>query len=139
MDAGCYAVSAVRFLAGAEPEAVRAEARLSSPGVDRWLRAELRFPDGRSGRVTASLFSTALLRMEARVRGERGELHVLNPFAPQFFHRLKLRTPAGSRVERLRFGKVYGGWWGAVVVRDGGAAVRRSAERYVARLRGERP
>jgi predicted dehydrogenase len=107
MDAGCYAVSAVRFLAGAEPEAVRAEARLSSPGVDRWLRAELRFPDGRSGRVTASLFSTALLRMEARVRGERGELHVLNPFAPQFFHRLKLRTPAGARVERLRSEPTY--------------------------------
>jgi hypothetical protein len=34
---------------------------------------------------------------------------------------------------------VYGGWWGRVVVRDGAAAIRRSAERYVARLHGERP
>jgi predicted dehydrogenase len=107
MDAGCYAVSAVRFLAGAEPEVVRAEARLSSPGVDRWMRAELRFPDGRSGRVTASLFSATLLRMEARVRGERGELFVRNPFAPQFFHRLTLRSPAGSRVERVRSEPTY--------------------------------
>ena len=107
MDAGCYAVSGVRFLAGAEPEVVRAEARLSSPGVDRWMRAELRFPDGRTGRVTASLFSTALLRMQARVRGDRGELYVLNPFAPQFFHRLKVRTPAGSRVERVRSEPTY--------------------------------
>ena len=44
-----------------------------------------------------------------------------------------------ARVERLRFDRVYGGWWGAVVVDDGAAAVRRSADRYVARLRGERP
>jgi len=44
-----------------------------------------------------------------------------------------------ARVERFAFDRVYGGWWGRVVVRDGGAAVRRSAERYVARARGERP
>jgi hypothetical protein len=44
-----------------------------------------------------------------------------------------------ARVERFPFDRVYGGWWGRVVVRDGAAAVRRSADRYVARLRGERP
>ncbi len=44
-----------------------------------------------------------------------------------------------GRVERFDFDRVYGGWWGKVVVEDGAAAVRRSAERYVARLRGERP
>jgi hypothetical protein len=43
------------------------------------------------------------------------------------------------RVERFRFDRIYGGWWGRVVVRDGAAAVRRSADRYVARLHGERP
>ena len=43
------------------------------------------------------------------------------------------------RVERFSFDRVYGGWWGRVVVRDGAGAVRRSAERYVARMRGERP
>jgi len=43
------------------------------------------------------------------------------------------------RVERFRFDRVYGGWWGRVVLRDGAAAVRRSAERYVARMRGDRP
>lgn len=44
-----------------------------------------------------------------------------------------------ARVERFRFDRVYGGWWGRVVVKDGAAAVRRSADRYVARLRGQRP
>jgi hypothetical protein len=43
------------------------------------------------------------------------------------------------RTERFAFDRVYGGWWGRVVVADGAAAIRRSAERYVARLHGERP
>jgi hypothetical protein len=43
------------------------------------------------------------------------------------------------RVEQFTFDRVYGGWWGRVVVRDGAAAVRRSADRYIARLHGERP
>jgi hypothetical protein len=43
------------------------------------------------------------------------------------------------RVERFSFDRVYGGWWGRVVLADGAAAVRRSADRYVARLHGERP
>ena len=42
------------------------------------------------------------------------------------------------RVERFTFDRVYGGWWGRVVVHEGAAAVRRSADRYIARLRGER-
>lgn len=43
------------------------------------------------------------------------------------------------RVERFEFNRIFGGWWGRVVVHDGAAAVRRSADRYLARLRGERP
>lgn len=43
------------------------------------------------------------------------------------------------RVEPFTFDRVYGGWWGRVVVHDGAATVRRSADRYVARLRGQRP
>jgi hypothetical protein len=43
------------------------------------------------------------------------------------------------RVGRFRFDRIYGGWWGRVIVDDGAAAVRRSADRYVQRLRGRRP
>jgi glyoxylase-like metal-dependent hydrolase (beta-lactamase superfamily II) len=43
------------------------------------------------------------------------------------------------RAGRFGFDRVYGGWWGRVVVADGAAAVRQSADRYVARLRGTRP
>lgn len=38
------------------------------------------------------------------------------------------------RVERYRFDRIYGGWWGKVVPLDGPAAIRRSADRYVAHL-----
>jgi hypothetical protein len=40
-----------------------------------------------------------------------------------------------AQVERFSFDRVYGGWWGRTVVRDGAAAIRRSADRYVARLK----
>jgi hypothetical protein len=43
------------------------------------------------------------------------------------------------RVARFRFSRVYGGWWGHVVVGDGAEIVRRSADRYVRRLQGDRP
>lgn len=43
-----------------------------------------------------------------------------------------------QRVEPFAFDRIYGGWWGRIVLHDGAAAVRRSAERYIARLRSER-
>lgn len=44
-----------------------------------------------------------------------------------------------TRVERFVFDRVYGGWWGRVVIDDGAAAIRRSADRYIARLHGNYP
>jgi predicted dehydrogenase len=101
MDVGCYTINMVRFLAGAEPAVVRAEARLSSPRVDRFMSADLRFSDGRTGRITCSLFSRFLLRARARVRGDQGAMSVLNPVTPQHYHSLKLRGPDGTRKERI--------------------------------------
>jgi predicted dehydrogenase len=101
MDVGCYTISVVRFLAGAEPEVVRAEARLAGPNIDRWMTADLRFADGRSGRITGSLFSTSLIKLQAIVRGARGEMRVFNPFAPHFYHRITVRTADGVRRERV--------------------------------------
>jgi predicted dehydrogenase len=101
MDTGCYAVSMLRALAGAEPEIVRAEAKLSSPGVDRCMTAEVAFADGRTGRVRCSLFSARLLDISARVVGDAGEMRVYNPIVPQMYSRLAVRTAEGKRVERV--------------------------------------
>lgn len=101
MDAGCYAVHMVRTFGGSTPEVVAAQAKLRDPRVDRAMTAELRFAEGHTGRIRCSMWSADLLRLSARVLGERGELRVLNPVTPQFFHRLSVRTSEGRRVERF--------------------------------------
>ncbi len=107
MDTGCYAISILRFLAGAEPEVVSAAAKLMSAGVDRYMAAEFRFPDGASGRMTCALLSVVLLRMSAFVRGECGEMTVFNPIAPHFYHRLRVRSDKGTRTEYVRGDATY--------------------------------
>jgi predicted dehydrogenase len=102
MDAGCYAIHQVRLLAGAEPSVVTAKARLSSPGVDRAMTADLRFADGRTGRITCSLFSSKLLKTAVRVVGEAGRLDVINMQAPQIWNRVTIRTGGVRTHERVR-------------------------------------
>ena len=102
MDAGCYAIHQVRVLAGAEPAVVRAEARLSSPGVDRAMTADFQFDDGRTGRITCSLFSRNLLKTAVRVVGGAGRLDVINMQAPQIWNRVTIRTGGVRTHERVR-------------------------------------
>ncbi len=87
MDVGCYTISMLRHLAGAEPSVRSATAWYRSPGVDRRMVADFDFADGRTGRIQASMLSGRPLWAEARVTGTRGSLRVLNPIAPQVFHR----------------------------------------------------
>jgi predicted dehydrogenase len=101
MDTGCYAVHLLRHLAQSEPVVESARARWTRGGVDRWLTTTLRFPSGASGRVTCSLLSPSFLRISARVIGSEGRIDVFNFVAPQFFHRLRVKTKAGSRSERV--------------------------------------
>lgn len=101
MDAGCYAVHMARTFGGATPEVVGAHAKLRGPQIDRAMRAQLRFPAGHSGEVRCSLWSSNLLQISARVIGDRGELRALNPLMPQYFHRLRVRSQRGKRVERF--------------------------------------
>src|SRR5207253_922595 len=85
----------------AEPEVVSAQGWWTRGGVDRAMDARLRFPDGRTARLTCSLFSAWLLRASAAVEGSAGRVSVFNPIAPHFFHRLRVLTPAGTRSERV--------------------------------------
>jgi predicted dehydrogenase len=101
MDAGCYAVHALRTFGGAVPEVVSARATLRSPQVDRAMVAHYRFPGGATGRTTTSMWSRHLLSVSARVTGERGELRIFNYAAPQIYHRLTVRTGGWTRHERI--------------------------------------
>src|SRR5947208_6211709 len=72
MDTGCYTVSVLRHLAGAEPAVESARGWWTRGGVDRAMEASLRFPDGRTARRTCSHFSAWLLRPRATVAGSGG-------------------------------------------------------------------
>ena len=122
MDLGCYAINVLRFLAGAEPTVTHAQARLSSPGVDRYMRADFVFPNGSSGRITCSMFSPLILQVSAIVRGSRGEMRVFNPIGPHIFHRLKVRNEHGYRSERVAGKATYVHQLEAFVAAVGGGA-----------------
>lgn len=101
MDLGCYAIRLLRFLLGTEPEVVRAQAHCLAPQVDRWMTAELRFPNAVTASFTCAFWSSKLLRITAHVVGERGEMHVINPILPQLYHRLHVQSAHGRRMEQL--------------------------------------
>ena len=84
MDMGSYVVNMARMLSGEEPVVASARAKLHGPEIDRAMSAELRFPSGASATVHCSMWSSSFLRVAVRVTGDRGQLSVLNPFAPQF-------------------------------------------------------
>lgn len=101
MDAGCYAVHMLRTFGGRNLEVVAAQAKRHGSSIDRAMTAEFRFAEGHSGRLRCSMWSRDLVRISARVIGDQGELHLINPLLPQLFHRLAVRSDRGKRVERF--------------------------------------
>jgi predicted dehydrogenase len=105
MDVGCYAIHLLRSLAGTEPQVTSGSARERSPGVDRWLQADMVLPNGSTGRITSSMLSGRILKLGAEVKGTKGTMRVLNPYAPQHFHHLSVRTSSGKQ-KQARFPRV---------------------------------
>jgi predicted dehydrogenase len=97
MDIGCYGVHMMRTIAGSEPAVVAATARTLTPGVDRYLTADLRFDGGVTGRLETGMAAWPGVALSLVITGERGVARVLNPLLPQMFHRLTVRTTAGGR------------------------------------------
>jgi predicted dehydrogenase len=91
MDTGCYAIHLARTIAGEEPIVVSARAKLASEQVDRAMEVDVRFPSGAEGRIHCSLWSWKIGKIAAVVKLDGGEIRVLNPILPQFFHGLKWR------------------------------------------------
>jgi predicted dehydrogenase len=100
MDVGTYTVHMARLLGREEPEVVSAVAKLRTPQIDRAMRAELAFPSGHTGRITCSMWSHWVLQTSVHVTGDRGEMRVINPTAPQVWHRMRVKTSGGTRTER---------------------------------------
>ncbi len=101
MDAGCYAVHCLRQFGPGEPAVESAHALLHAPQVDRAMTARFRFPTGAAGAITCSMWSRHLLAVSARVLGSAGELRILNFLAPQYYHRLSVRSGSGKWSEKV--------------------------------------
>jgi predicted dehydrogenase len=102
MDAGCYAVHAARLLGPGEPTVSGARAKLlrKDARIDRAMIVALDYPGGATGTVRASMWSSDLLRVTARVTGDRGRMTVTNFAAPQHFHRISVRLSNARRREK---------------------------------------
>jgi predicted dehydrogenase len=92
MDAGCYAVHALRHLLG-EPGAVveaSAEVEPASSQVDLRMRAELAFAADRIGTVHASFLAEERADVVVMIEGVHGRLLVQSLYVPQWGGTLRL-------------------------------------------------
>jgi predicted dehydrogenase len=101
MDVGSYTVHQLRLLGGDEPRVISAHARLQSPKVDRWMQADVRWPEGHTGRMTCAMWSSTPLKLTIRAWGERGELRVFNQTGPQFYHRFTVLRDGKKHREKF--------------------------------------
>jgi predicted dehydrogenase len=103
MDAGCYAVHCLRLLSPAEPAVTGAKALTlrRDRRVDRAMTASFDLGGGATGEIQASMWSSTLLRLRARVAGERGTLVVDNFVGPQAWSRFVVTVDGKRRRERF--------------------------------------
>jgi len=92
MDAGCYPLSLVRFLMDAEPEVLRAKAKLLKPDVESHMEADLKFPNDIQAHVVCDMLSLRLFDSFLEVKGDAGEMRVFNPYHPHWSHWMNLHT-----------------------------------------------
>jgi predicted dehydrogenase len=107
MDAGCYPISMVRFLMGEEPVVTSAKARLVRPQVDSRMESQLRFPSGAEARVICDMLSPRIFDSFLKVQGDAGEMTVISPFQPHWFHLFTVRNAKGVKRGQIKGENAY--------------------------------
>jgi predicted dehydrogenase len=103
MDLGCYGLHVMRRVAallGGHPSIVGAHANQRSPGVDAWCDVDLGLPGGVTG-LSANSMVAVDYSFTLRIVGDKGDVLVHNFVKPHDDDRISIRTPAGTRVERM--------------------------------------
>ncbi|MGH6839037.1 MAG: Gfo/Idh/MocA family protein [Methylocella sp.] len=72
LDLGCYAISCLRYVAGEQPDILWVRHKCSSPQIDRWMHARLRFPSGVEGDVEFGFRGFYLPRLAVVTTCENG-------------------------------------------------------------------
>lgn len=99
MDLGVYPLAWVRRIAGEKFTVTNATADLRE-GVDASFVADLKFADGPTCRIEASMVSPDIV-VRLTVEGDQGTLKVINPLSPQRGHKLTLINGDGEHDEVL--------------------------------------
>jgi predicted dehydrogenase len=107
MDAGCYPMSLIRYLMVEEPTVIDAKAKLLKPEVDSRMEANLEFPNDVKGRIVCDMNSPKLFDSFLHIQGETGELKVINPYHPHWFHWMTLRAAKNIWRGRIQGDNVY--------------------------------
>jgi predicted dehydrogenase len=92
MDVGCYCLSGIRLLSGAEPERVSAEQFVGPGGVDMLMTVTMRMTNGVLGLFDCGFSSP--LRHQLEALGDEGSLYVGDPFL-QKAPGIAIRRPGG--------------------------------------------
>lgn len=84
-DLGCYPVSWMRHLAGAEPVVTAAHQDLEADGVDRRTTAHFSFPGGFEADIICDMDPPSGQRTpRLELSGDKGRMAITNPLAPQY-------------------------------------------------------
>jgi predicted dehydrogenase len=107
MDSGCYPISLARFLMGTEPTILSAKAKLVKPQVDSRMEAQLIFSDGIPARIVCDMLSPKLFESFLKIQGDAGEITVVNPYHPHWFHWITIRNSKGTKRAHLKGEDIY--------------------------------
>jgi predicted dehydrogenase len=121
MDLGCYPLHMIRYFSGMTPRVVRAAARTGPENIDIAMDVQLDLGDGATARMTCAMAQDSQITANFIARGERGEISVFNPVAPQMGHQLTIKTSAGEQQESV----------------PGDASYTHQLRAFIAALRGD--
>jgi xylose dehydrogenase (NAD/NADP) len=96
-DVGCYPISYIRYIVGAEPTEVFGSQNTSASGVDETFIGQMRFPNGMYGNFDSGF--RAPFRTHIEIVGNEGIITVPRPFKPDIEGRILLTK--GDQTETI--------------------------------------
>ncbi len=101
MDLGCYPLHMIRYFSGLAASVVRAKAETGPKNIDIAMDVDLELAGGVTAKMTCAMKKDSVISATFMARGDRGELRVMNPIAPQRGHQLVVKTAAGEKAETV--------------------------------------
>ena len=101
MDLGCYPLHMIRYFSGLTPRVVSSKAETGPKNIDIAMDVDLELAGGVTAKMSCAMKKDSVINATFMARGDRGELRVINPIAPQRGHQLTVKTGAGEKSETV--------------------------------------